>query len=130
MTRLHHLAIGSPDVERLAAFYRELFGLQEAARHRDERGALRSIWLELGEGWLMIEHSVDTPRSVRGVGSGPFLLALAVSPAERLRLERELERRGQIIESRTLFTSYTRDLDGNRVAFSHYPESGSPAHDS
>jgi glyoxylase I family protein len=128
VTRLHHVAVGSSDVERLARFYREVFILTEATRHHDERGVLRSIWLDLGEAWLMIEHSNEPVRVVHGVGSGPFLLALRVSVAERQRLERELESLGHAIESRTQFTSYTRDPDGNRVAFSHYPDSAQLSH--
>jgi catechol 2,3-dioxygenase-like lactoylglutathione lyase family enzyme len=129
VTRLHHLAVGSHDVERLAAFYRELFDLPEARRHHDEQGRLRSIWLELGGAWLMLERSQEPPREVRGVGSGPFLLALRVSASERRRLERALEERGHAIESRTPFTSYARDPDGNRIAFSHYPDPAGSAHE-
>lgn len=119
---LHHLAIGSIDVERLADFYRNVFQLPERARHLDERGELRSIWLDLGGSLLMLERTLSTAPPVKGVGAGLFLLALRVSPAERARLERELESRGHEIEARTPFTSYTRDVDGNRVAFSHYPD--------
>lgn len=119
---LHHLAIGSIDVERLAEFYRNVFQLPERARHLDERGELRSIWLDLGGSLLMLERTLSTAPPVKGVGAGLFLLALRVSPAERARLERELESRGHEIEARTPFTSYTRDVDGNRVAFSHYPD--------
>lgn len=119
---LHHLAIGSVDVERLGAFYRDVFQLRERARHLDEEGELRSIWLELGGSLLMLERTLATAPPVQGVGAGIFLLALRVSPSQRARLERELESRGHAIESRTPFTSYTRDVDGNRVAFSHYPQ--------
>jgi glyoxylase I family protein len=120
--RLHHVAVGSADVERLAAFYRELVGLAELTRHFDALGQLRSIWLDLGGSILMIEHTADAPRAVEGVASGPFLLAFRVSPAEREALEHALTARGHAIEGRTRFTSYVRDVDGNRVAFSHYPE--------
>ena len=119
--RLHHLAVGSGDVERLARFYREFFGLSERARHLDEGGRLRSIWLDLDGALLMIELTSDLPRVVEGIGAGPFLLAFRVSPAERLRLESQLEAGGHRIEARTAFTSYTRDVDGNRVALSHHP---------
>jgi glyoxylase I family protein len=124
MTRrsLHHLAIGSRNVERLAAFYRDIVGLPELTRHLDDRGALRSIWLNLGGPVLMIEHTDDAPRALEGIGSGPFLLAFAVSPAERLELEAALLANGQRIDRRTAFTSYSRDVDGNRIAFSHYPD--------
>jgi glyoxylase I family protein len=119
---LHHLAIGSIDVERLGRFYRDIFQLPERARHLDAGGELRSIWLDLGGTLLMLERTQTTAPRVEGVGPGLFLLALRVSPSERMRLERELEARGHDIEARTAFTSYTRDVDGNRVAFSHYPE--------
>jgi glyoxylase I family protein len=119
---LHHLALGSADVERLAAFYRDVVGLAELARHLDTAGALRSIWLNLGGPILMIERSEEPHRRVEGIGSGPFLLAFAVSSAERLELEAALVASGQRIESRTAFTSYSRDVDGNRIAFSHYPD--------
>jgi glyoxylase I family protein len=122
--RLHHVAMGSGDVERLAAFYRELVGLAELTRHFDAGGQLRSVWLDLGGSVLMIEHTTDAARAVDGVASGPFLLAFRVGPEERERLERVLTAQGHPIESRTRFTSYARDVDGNRVAFSHYPEPG------
>jgi catechol 2,3-dioxygenase-like lactoylglutathione lyase family enzyme len=120
-TRLHHLALGTSQVEGLARFYRELFGLAEAARYHGSDGALRSIWLDLGGALLMIERSSSEPRHVEGVGQGLFLIAFRVSPAERQRLERELESRGHAIESRTAYSSYSRDHDGNRIAISHHP---------
>jgi glyoxylase I family protein len=122
MFRLHHLAVGTADVEALARFYRELFDLAETARHLDAAGAIRSIWLDLGGALLMIERSSSPARYVEGVGTGPFLLAFRVSHAERGRLERELEARGHAIESRTAFSSYSRDPDGNRIAISHHPD--------
>jgi glyoxylase I family protein len=119
---LHHLAIGSGDVERLAAFYRELVGLRELARHHTADGKLRSIWLDLGGAILMIEHTDKPARTVDGIDTGPFLLAFRVSAAGRRAVEDALAARGHRIESRSPFTSYARDADGNRIAFSHYPE--------
>jgi glyoxylase I family protein len=121
-SRLHHLALGTSQVEGLARFYRELFGLSETARHLSSDGTLRSIWLDLGGALLMIERTSSETRHVEGVGQGLFLIAFRVSPAERTRLERELESRGHAIESRTTYSSYSRDPDGNRIAISHYPE--------
>jgi glyoxylase I family protein len=128
---LHHLAIGSGDVERLAAFYRDLVGLRELARHHGTDGNLRSIWLDLGGAILMIERTDKPARTVHGIDTGPFLLAFRVSAAERQGIEEALEASGHRIESRSPFTSYARDVDGNRVAFSHYPEpsSASSEHD-
>lgn len=124
--RLHHVALGSGDVERLAAFYARTFGLAELRRFLTAEGVLRSIWLDLGGVILMIEHTDEPPRRVDGVGAGPFLLAFQVSPAERWQIEGALERAGVAIESRTGFTSYARDPDNNRFAFSHYPDPGVP----
>lgn len=123
MTRLHHIALGARDVEGVAAFYAEAFGLEELRRHDDEAGALRSIWLDLGGGLiLMVERTDQGGRRVEGVGAGPFLLAIAIAPQERGALEAHLERLGAPVETRTAFTSYLRDPEGNRVAISHYPE--------
>jgi glyoxylase I family protein len=119
---LHHLALGTSEVEKLACFYREMFGLEETSRQLDAEGGLRSIWLDLGGALLMIEQCSSPPRRVDGVGSGLFLMAFHVTPGERVRLEGELEARGHLIEGRTAFTSYARDPDGNRLAISHYPE--------
>lgn len=122
-TCLHHLALGTPDVERLARFYREAFGLSEVRRHSGEGGELRSVWLDLGGALLMIEATVAPARPiVEGVGSGLFLIALRVPVEERAAFERRIEQLGQRIESRTPFTSYARDPDGNRIAVSHYPD--------
>lgn len=121
-SRLHHLALGTSQVEGLARFYRELFGLTETARHLSSDGTLRSVWLDLGGSVLMIERTSSEVRHVDGVGQGLFLIAFRVSPAERARLERELVSRGHGIESRTAYSSYSRDPDGNRIAFSHHPE--------
>ena len=118
--RIHHLALGAHDVERVAAFYVKL-GLAEVARHTHSDGALRSVWLDAGGTLLMIEKT-RAPRSwVENVGAGPFLIALSVTPEERISLERDLEALGASIESRTDHTSYARDPEGNRVAISHYP---------
>jgi glyoxylase I family protein len=119
---LHHLALGARDVGRVAAFYRDLLGLAELRRQASEGGELRAIWLELGDAILMIEHTDEPPRCVDGVGAGPFLIALRVTPGERPAVEERLGRVGHAVESRTRHSSYVRDPEGNRVALSHYPE--------
>jgi glyoxylase I family protein len=126
-SRLHHLACGTRDVERLARFYRDVLGLPEIARQRQADGELRSVWLDLGGSILMIERTARTPEpaeteATAGAGAGFFLLALRVDPDERGEFERRLAAAGFAIESRSESSSYTRDPDGNRIAVSHYPE--------
>ncbi|HEY5998476.1 MAG TPA: VOC family protein [bacterium] len=120
-TRLHHLALGAQDVERIAAFYRDLLALPEVARHRLPDGTLRSVWLDLGGAVLMIERTAEPPRRVADVGAGLFLLALACAAERREAWERSLTSAGVRIEGRTEHTSYFRDPEGNRVAISSYP---------
>lgn len=121
-SRLHHLALGSPEPAALAAFYRDVLGLAELARHLDEAGRVRSVWLDLGGATLMIERTAEAPRRIEGVGAGPFLIAFRVSVPERRRLEQALAAAGLPLEGRTAFTAYGRDPEGNRIALSHHPE--------
>lgn len=118
---LHHLALGARDVGELAAFYRDVFSLEELERYTYPDGRLRSIWLDMEGPILMIEHTDEAPRSVRGVGSGPFLLAFEVSPDKTDAFIQSLDKRGIEVEDSTEYTSYFRDSEGNRVAVSHYP---------
>jgi hypothetical protein len=118
------VALGARDVASVARFYREALGLEETARHLTDAGELRSIWLDLSGAVLMIERTDESARRVEGVGAGPFLLAFSTSPDERVALERRVEAVGATIESRTMFSTYFRDPEGNRVAVSHYPDPG------
>jgi len=121
VTALHHLALGTRNVSSLARFYSEVLELREVSRHEHADGSLRSVWLDLGSALLMVELSEETPRRVDGIGAGPFLIALAASRAEQARLEAKLVNSGSTIESRSEWTIYSRDPDGNRIALSAYP---------
>jgi len=118
---LHHLAIGTRDVARLASFYIDVLELREVTRHLHADGSLRSVWLDLGGPVLMIEPTEEPPRRVVGVGAGPFLVALAIAAERRPDFETRVERAGSVIDSRTEWTTYMRDPDGNRIAVSSYP---------
>ena len=121
---LHHLAIGTRDVDRLARFYIDVLELREVTRHLHADGTLRAVWLDLGGAVLMIEPTDEPPRTVFGVGAGLFLIAVAVLPEQRGEFEARLELSGSVVESRSEFSSYARDPDGNRIALSAYPLSG------
>ena len=72
----------------------------------------------------MLEATEEAPRAVMGVGSGPFLIALSVEAALRSAFESRLLAAGCEVESRTQWTSYARDPDGNRIALSSYTLDG------
>jgi glyoxylase I family protein len=116
------VALGTRDVEGLADFYVRLLPAAERCRQLDTAGALRSIWLDLAGTLLMIERAeaaAARPR-VEGVGLGAFLLAFRADAAERRAFEARAAALGAAIESRTDYTSYLRDPDGNRIAVSEY----------
>lgn len=120
--RLHHVALGTYDVAGLASFYCRLLEAEPARRHLDDHGALRSIWLDLSGTWLMIERAYagQSRARVEGVGLGPFLLAFSGTAQQRREFEARASALGAAIESRSIYTSYLRDPDGNRVAMSEY----------
>ncbi len=122
---LHHVALGSRDVAALASFYCELLAGSERRRHWDDAGALRSVWLDLSGVLLMIERAdeqAERPR-VERVGLGAFLLAFKADSAGRRDFEARAARLGAEVESRSAYTSYLRDPDGNRIAVSEYEDS-------
>lgn len=124
MSRLHHIALGAHNVERVAHFYRDQLGLTEIKRHFTQEGRLRSIWLDLGGAILMVEATSAAPHRVEGIGHGPFIVVVQIEESERLLWENRLVMAGFAIEDRTTYTSYTRDPEGNRVGFSFYPLPG------
>ena len=120
MLSFHHLAIGAKDPLALADFYKRVFGLEQDVVHRNKDQSVRSVWLKLEAGRLMIENSDELPRVQKaGVDSGWFLLALCTPDldAARERLKQQKVR----IESESKHSLYFRDPEGNRCALSAYP---------
>lgn len=107
-------------MDKVASFYEQAFELRELKRHHHEDGSLRSVWLDLGGSILMVEETQETRPLTHGVGAGPFLLAFRVREESRAGWEERLTQLGASIESRTQYSSYVRDPEGNRVAISHY----------
>lgn len=119
---LHHVALGSRDVAALAQFYCALLQTTARQRHLDDAGGLRSVWVDLSGVLLMIERadaSAERNR-VEGVGLGPFLLAFRADGEGRRAFEERAASLGAEVESRSSYTSYLRDPDGNRIAVSEY----------
>jgi catechol 2,3-dioxygenase-like lactoylglutathione lyase family enzyme len=110
--RLHHLALRTPDVDALCAFYQHVFGLVEV------RCQPHSVWLQMGDAMLMIEQA-DAGEPGIPAGSLEFF-ALAVDPEAGAAVEARLTALGVPIEGRTASTRYFRDPDGRRVGVSSY----------
>lgn len=121
----HHLALQVEDLTRTTAFYQELVGLSELARHHRDDGTLRSVWLAVpGGAFLAIEQASgsveDSPFRTDRLGF--HLLALRILPAHRAEWMQKFTRAGFPVVHETRWTFYVRDPEGNRVAFSHHPE--------
>ena len=76
---------------------------------------LRSVWLALGEGVLMLERSLRPPGANEG---SAHVLVLACADLEAA--ARGLAAAGLEIVARTTFTLYFHDPDGHRVGLSAY----------
>jgi glyoxylase I family protein len=121
----HHAALQVRALEEVADFYREVLGLPELERHHATDGTLRSVWLDVGGGFLALERVDTAPApdpAFRDRRPGFFLLALRIDAVERVRVRAELARRGIGLVHETRWTLYVRDPEGNRVALSHHPD--------
>jgi len=117
MTRLHHLALRTRDVDRLVAFYERWFGLSVV---RDARP--RSVWLGVGSDAVLMIEAAEANEPTPAEGSLE-LTAFAVSVEQRTRVRDELVALG-LLEAETQHTVYFRDADGRRVGVSSYPLPG------
>jgi catechol 2,3-dioxygenase-like lactoylglutathione lyase family enzyme len=117
---LHHVAVQARDVEKVAAFYRDVLGLAELKRFVREDGVLRSVWVSAGdEAFLAVE--LASPELAPAGGLGFSMVALRVTPDDRVRFEQACAARGVAVERRTGWTTYVRDPEGNLVGLSHHP---------
>jgi glyoxylase I family protein len=123
---LHHIAIQAQDIERLARFYREAFGLAEMKRWFEPDGTLRSIWLACGEGFLAIERAAAGAKPselpFRHGVPGLHLFALRIRMDDRERIEKRLAELRVSVEHRTRWSLFVRDAEGNRIGLTHYPD--------
>ncbi len=110
---IHHLALRTRNLERLAGLYERVFVLP---RVREQPG--HSIWLGLSGGVLMVEQADgDEP----AISSESFeLFAFAGTLEARAALRDRLPDLGLTPDGETEHTLYLRDPDGRRVCFSSY----------
>jgi glyoxylase I family protein len=121
--RVHHLAVVVRDLSASERFYSGVLGLPVVKRWDDAEGHPRSVWVEMGDGaFLAIERAAGGGPVRSDAAPGFHCLALAIEKAEREGLRARLAAAGLAVERETDYTLYTRDPDGNLVAFSHYPD--------
>jgi catechol-2,3-dioxygenase len=115
---LHHLAIRARDVAVVAAFYRDVLGLEVVPAPRPG-----VAWLRVGSGLLMVEpaDAATEPRGDRP-SDGLFLIALRIAADSRARWRARLTEHGVGVTHETAFTLYVLDPEGNRVGLSHWPD--------
>jgi catechol 2,3-dioxygenase-like lactoylglutathione lyase family enzyme len=112
--RIHHLALRTPDLERLKRFYVDVLGLKLA---KEEAG--RSAWLDADGVFVMLEQARSgEPAIPQGARD---LVAFAIPMKKRAEYRERLEWHGIAIEDESAYTLYFRDPDGRRVGLSHYP---------
>ena len=109
--QLHHLALLSPDPERLAAFYGALLSLPEERRQSDAMG-VRSVWFKLGETIWMIE---------RGAVREGAIPVFDAEPGSAGEWTSRIVKAGGKLDGRTECTVYGLDPDDRRFGLSSFP---------
>jgi catechol 2,3-dioxygenase-like lactoylglutathione lyase family enzyme len=115
---MHHIAIGTANLEAMSDFYRKLPGLKFIKNHyynSDEmkdglQGKLRSVWFSSGQIILMLEDDtqIQAPK------------ALVFSIAESGLTKSELKELPLNWTHNTDFTIYFKDPDGNTLGYTDY----------
>ncbi|MCW7505861.1 VOC family protein [Leptospira paudalimensis] len=108
---IHHIAIGTTNPSHLAAFYLKIPGSILIKEHFYEFGSIRSVWIQFGSILLMLED---------GKRESPKNLVFALETSKEAEWKEFLE--SITIVSRTDFTLYFQDPDGNGLGVSTYPE--------
>lgn len=109
---IHHIAMRTPDLDRLERFYADVIGLP-VVRRDVARG---SVWLATGAALLMLERARpdEPPVPLRS----EELVAFAVNETASWRTR--LAEAGVRIEAETRYTLYFRDPDGRRIGVSAF----------
>jgi catechol 2,3-dioxygenase-like lactoylglutathione lyase family enzyme len=142
---IHHAAISTPDLERLATFYRDLFGLEEVMRFGWEQGddlcdevvglkssAATFVFLRSGNAHLeLFEYAHPTPKPraadwrVCDHGYTHICFEVADIHAEFERLTRagmRFQNKAPIDVNGVVHVAYGYDPDGNIVELIQFPD--------
>lgn len=121
---LHHIALAVKSFDQMIPFYTQVLGLTEIKRHFNSNGSLRSVWFDLDGVILMLEDQPEpSSHNPNQSLSGWQLVALSIKPQEREVWIQKLKENQIKIEKQSDYSIYFWDPEGNRLAFSHYPNS-------
>ena len=117
--KLHHIAIKTGNPLRLSRFYEKIIKLKKIKTIYDNK-KIRSIWFSTEDGVIiMLEKTNDRSCNAH---NGFFLISFAIPVFERNEKKLFLKKKKVSVTSETSFSIYFNDPDGNRLAFSHYPD--------
>jgi hypothetical protein len=104
---IHHIAIGTPHLLEMVEFYSQLPGLKFLEWKLEEDGEKRSGWFDAGGILLMIEK-----RSYKKAPEAILFSITCITNTKQL----------PPIFSKTDYSIYLEDFDGNKIGYSSYPE--------
>ncbi|MBI4212599.1 MAG: VOC family protein [Deltaproteobacteria bacterium] len=115
---LHHIALSVTSLSAAETFYSLVLEFEVCERQLDDAKNLRAIWYRCGETLLMLEK-----RGMSAIPqSGLEVVAFGIKRADRDSWKERLLQAGIPISRESPYSLYFEDPDGNRLAFSHYPE--------
>jgi lactoylglutathione lyase len=127
--RIGHVALRTRDLEKTAAFYRDVLGFPEAFRMYDEAGNLSNIHLFVGAAdtgqFLELFPGGTVEREITADTIGPAHLCFEVEDAAQT--QEEIRARGAPIDKEAArgvsrcINFWTRDPDGVRLEFAQLP---------
>lgn len=106
---IHHIAIATPNLQIMSAFYKSLPGLYWKEDKFTENGGIRSVWLETYDHCLIMLEAFPYSK-------GPEALVFQMEISFNINLIMNQ------VTNRTDFTIYFLDPDGNKLGYSSYPE--------
>ena len=112
METLHHIAIGTPQLEKMVEFYSSLPGLSFLEWKYDEANTKRS-------GWFLIKENTILMIEKRTYSKAPEALVLSLKAIEPGLLFID---KLPPLTSTTEYSFYFQDPDTNTVGYSNYPE--------
>src|SRR5262245_273145 len=119
---IHHIALWVHDLLAMELFYTTVLALPLERRWTNADGTVRSVWLQLDGGALLMLEKAPHDATASKNDLGWRLLAFSIAKDQRQEFEERLQQYDVPITGRSAFTLYFSDIEGNRLGLSHWPE--------